>query len=77
MFVCGYLRAPPAVHALYLGHRLKVMRAEKKAIFTAATETSQTTAFLAAREKTLQSRSINSGVVKYLTYKKIFLMVPR
>jgi antirestriction protein ArdC len=37
-----------ADHAQYLGHWLNVMKADKKAIFTAASEASEAAAFLAA-----------------------------
>ena len=49
-FLCadlGITDAPRADHAQYLDHWLRVLKADKKAIFTAASKASQATAFLA------------------------------
>lgn len=50
-FLCadlGITTAPRADHAQYLDHWLIVMKADKKAIFTAASKASQAAAFLAS-----------------------------
>ena len=50
-FLCADLRItdePRADHAQYLDHWLKVMKADKKAIFTAASKASEAAAFLTA-----------------------------
>jgi antirestriction protein ArdC len=50
-FLCADLRItaePRADHAQYLDHWLKVMQADKKAIFTAASKASEAAAFLTA-----------------------------
>jgi antirestriction protein ArdC len=50
-FLCADLRitdAPRADHAQYLDHWLTVMKADKKAIFTAASKASEAAAFLAS-----------------------------
>jgi len=43
----GITDAPRADHAQYLDHWLSVMKADKKAIFTAASKASEAVAFLA------------------------------
>jgi antirestriction protein ArdC len=51
-FICADLGLVPEVmpeHAEYLGHWLKVMKADKKAIFTAASHASRAAEFLAGR----------------------------
>ena len=50
-FLCADLRItgdPRADHAQYLASWLAVLKADKKAIFTAASKASEATAFLAA-----------------------------
>jgi antirestriction protein ArdC len=50
-FLCadlGITAGPRADHAQYLDHWLGVMKADKKAIFTAASKASEAAAFLAA-----------------------------
>jgi antirestriction protein ArdC len=50
-FLCADLRItdePRVDHAQYLDHWLKVMKADKKAIFTAASKASEAATFLAA-----------------------------
>jgi antirestriction protein ArdC len=52
-FLCADLQItdePRADHAQYLSHWLKVMKADKKAIFTAASKASEAAAFLAAAQ---------------------------
>ena len=52
-FLCanlGISAAPRPDHAQYLDHRLTVMKADKKAIFTAASKASEAVAFLTAMQ---------------------------
>ena len=46
--ICGITDEPRADHAQYLDHWLTVLKADKKAIFTAASKASEAAAFLAA-----------------------------
>jgi antirestriction protein ArdC len=53
-FLCADLQItdePRADHAQYLSHWLTVLKADKKAIFTAASKASEAAAFLAARQR--------------------------
>jgi antirestriction protein ArdC len=54
-FLCadlGITDAPRADHAQYLDHWLTVMKADKKAIFTAASKASEAVTFLASLQGT-------------------------
>ena len=64
-FLCadlGIANEPRADHAQYLSHWLKVLKADKRAIFTAASKAAQATAFLggpAISKPVLRASSVN------------------